>query len=180
MTDNHRIPVFVLMGVAGSGKTSIGLELEKILSCPLVEGDDYHPKCNVDKMSKGQPLNDYDRFPWLACLRYVVERHLENSDTKAVILICSALKQIYRDFLFRNLTKAIPVFVYLDGSRELLLERLEKRQGHFMGAKMLDSQLADLEIPSEHQLVRVKLNDEKQPLDVANEINGLISKYLKG
>ena len=129
------------MGVSGSGKSTIAGVLHGRLGWRFVEGDDLHPAENVAKMAAGHPLDDADREPWLRCVR----AHID--DTVAAgrpgLVTCSALKRHYRD----ELRDPHVVFVYLHGSRELLLGRLGARHGHFMPATLLDSQLADLEPP---------------------------------
>ena len=135
--------VIIVMGVAGSGKTTIGELLADKLGWQFNDADDFHPAANVAKMSAGEPLNDEDRAPWLAAIRAHIEACLA-SDTGAVVT-CSALKKVYRDVL--EVDAARVKFVHLDGSRELLWERISGRKNHFMKPAMLDSQLATLEVP---------------------------------
>ena len=132
-------PQIVVMGVSGSGKTTIGLLLAKALGIPFLDADDLHPAANVAKMSSGVPLTDEDRWPWLAL---VGEAMAEASGT-GIVVACSALKRSYRDAIRAAAPEA--VFVQLDGTRELLAARLGDREGHFMPVSLLDSQLADLE-----------------------------------
>jgi gluconokinase len=136
-----RPPVLVLMGVSGSGKSTVASVLADRLGWDLVEGDDLHPSENVAKMAAGQPLTDDDRGPWLARVRAALDAHVAAGAPGLVT--CSALKRAYRDILRSEHV----VFVYLAGSRDQLLARLTARQGHFMPATLLDSQLADLEPP---------------------------------
>lgn len=135
----HRIPLVVVMGVSGSGKTSVGAELAVRLGVPFADGDELHPSANVAKMSSGMPLTDDDRWPWLR----IVGRTLGAARRRGVVVACSSLKRSYRDVI----TECAPsvIFVHLDGPRQLLLERLRARQGHFMPVELLDSQIADLE-----------------------------------
>lgn len=128
----------VVMGVSGTGKSTIGEALAAALALPFVEGDDLHPRVNVDKMSSGIPLTDADRAPWLDA----VAAELDGP----VVITCSALKRVYRD----RLRAAAPdlVLVYLHGSRELLSTRVAGRDGHFMPTSLLESQLATLEEPT--------------------------------
>ncbi|HVU91562.1 MAG TPA: gluconokinase [Jatrophihabitans sp.] len=129
------------MGVSGSGKSTVGGVLAGRLGWPLEEGDDLHPPENVAKMAAGHPLDDDDRGPWLQRIReWIAEREAAGENG---IVTCSALKRRYRDVLRDDQV----VFVHLAGSREQLLARLTARQGHFMPASLLDSQLADLEPP---------------------------------
>lgn len=134
--------LFVVMGVAGSGKSVIGGALARGLGVDFVDGDDYHPPENVAKMARGVPLTDRDRAEWLRTL----ERRLEqaNAGNRGIVVACSALKRSYRDVL----REAGAVrFIFLRGPRELLLARLVGRRGHFMPASLLDSQFATLEEP---------------------------------
>jgi gluconokinase len=133
--------ILVLMGVSGCGKSTIGGVLAGRLGWPLAEGDDLHPAANVAKMAAGHPLDDDDRWPWLARIREWMDGR--EAAGESGIVTCSALKRRYRDVL----RDGEVVFVYLHGTREQLLARLTARQGHFMPPSLLDSQLADLEPP---------------------------------
>ncbi len=135
--------IVVLMGVAGAGKTTIGRLLAEALGCPFLDGDSLHPPSNIQKMAAGMPLTDADRAPWLTAIR----SHLEEAFRQGhnLVVACSALKQQYRELLSSRLPV---IWVYLKGKEELIRSRLEHRHEHFMKAKMLASQLADLEEPS--------------------------------
>ncbi len=133
--------VFIIMGVSGCGKSTIGKLLASQINIPFFDGDDYHSQSNVEKMSKGNPLNDEDRKGWLQNLNELAQEH---SHTGAVIA-CSALKQKYRNHLRDNQSNM--QFVYLEGSKEEILERLQQRKNHFMPADLLDSQFETLETP---------------------------------
>lgn len=136
--------VVLLMGVAGSGKTTIGRQLAEELGWKFADADQFHPPANVAKMSAGTPLNDTDRAPWLAAIRLYIDARLEKNES--AVVTCSALTEKYRAVLLRD---AEPVkLVYLRGTRELLWSRISGRQGHFMKPAMLDSQLATLEEPA--------------------------------
>ena len=139
------------MGVAGSGKSLIGAALAHALDVRFVEGDDFHSLKNIAKMSAGIPLTDEDRSGWLRSLAYRL-RYASEAGV-GVVIACSALKRSYRDVL-RNGSPDVQ-FIYLEGSRRLIAERLARRGGHFMQASMLDSQLAILEepAPDEHAWV---------------------------
>ena len=130
----------IVMGVASCGKTTVGEALAAGLGLPFVEGDRLHPPENVAKMSAGTPLNDDDRWPWLDRVGAAL------AGATGVIGSCSALKRSYRQRLIRAAGRPI-AFVFLDGSRELLAQRIAARKGHFMPASLLDSQLATLERP---------------------------------
>lgn len=135
--------ILILMGVAGSGKTTIGQLLAQELRWPFYDGDDFHPSANIDKMSRGVALTDEDRVAWLASLRQLFERLL--SERQSAIIACSALKQSYRRDLKGEDDEV--QFVYLKGDRDLMRQRLEQRFGHFMKANLLTSQFETLEEP---------------------------------
>lgn len=135
--------ILILMGVAGSGKTTIGQLLAQELRWPFYDGDDFHPSANIDKMSRGVALTDEDRVAWLASLRQLIERLL--SEHQSAIVACSALKQSYRRDLKGEDDEV--QFVYLKGDRDLMRQRLEQRSGHFMKANLLTSQFETLEEP---------------------------------
>jgi gluconokinase len=138
--------LFVVMGVAGSGKSLIGAALARALDLEFVEGDDFHSVENVKRMSTGVPLTDDDRADWLSALAFRL--HVTRNAGMGVVIACSALKRAYRDVL-RGGTGAEDVrFIYLKGSPGLIAQRLAKRGGHFMPASMLESQFATLEEPS--------------------------------
>jgi gluconokinase len=137
--------VLLVMGVSGSGKSTIGRALAASLGWAFIDADDFHPPANLDKMSAGQPLTDADRAPWLNVIRERIAAAL-TADTPAVVA-CSALKQSYRDHLFVNRQRMR--LVYLRGPRDLLAARLATRAGHFMPPGLLDSQLASLEEPAD-------------------------------
>lgn len=131
--------VVVVMGVAGTGKTTIGPLLAARLGVPYAEGDDFHPEANIAKMSAGVPLDDADRWPWLDA----IGAWAHSRAGLGGVVSCSALKRSYRD----RLRAAAPglVFVHLAGDRELVGERMTHRQGHFMPTALLDSQFATLQ-----------------------------------
>jgi gluconokinase len=145
--------ILVLMGVSGSGKTTVGRLLAEQLGWTFVEADDYHPRANVEKMHRGEPLNDEDRRPWLAALRQRIDEACGRGEN--VVVACSALKHAYQDYLDQH-EPACVHYVYLHGSEELLRERLAARKGHFMNPALLHSQFQILE-PPEHA-VRVEVS----------------------
>jgi len=136
--------VILLMGVAGSGKTTVGRLLAQNLGWRFTDADDFHPPANVAKMSAGHPLTDDDRAPWLAALRAHIDARLAAGEN--TVIACSALKQAYRNTLI--IDPGCIKLVHLHGSRELLHARLLQRPGHFMKPALLDSQLADLAPPA--------------------------------
>jgi carbohydrate kinase (thermoresistant glucokinase family) len=134
----------VVMGVSGCGKSTIAGKVAEALHWPMVEGDDLHPAANIAKMKQHQPLNDTDRRPWLAAIGRQIDQWLAQGTSG--IVTCSALKRRYRDGL--EVGRPQLRFVYLQGSKELIRERLSHRAGHFMPPDLLDSQFADLEEPA--------------------------------
>jgi gluconokinase len=137
----------IVMGVSGSGKTTIADKLAARIGWRSVDGDRFHPASNIAKMSAGHPLTDEDRWPWLKAIAAEIDRSCKAGE-KAVIA-CSALKRSYREILVhgRNDVRII----YLDGSKQLIGERLAKRKGHFMPPGLLDSQFKTLEPPGESE-----------------------------
>jgi carbohydrate kinase (thermoresistant glucokinase family) len=135
----------VIMGVSGSGKTTVGAALADALGMRFVDGDSLHPEANVARMAAGIPLDDADRAPWLDAIGTVLA-------SGPVVVACSALKRVYRD----RLRAAAPTLelVFLEGSRQVLAPRMTARPGHFMPPSLLESQLATLEppTPDEHPL----------------------------
>ncbi len=131
--------VIVVMGVAGTGKTTIGPLVADALGVPYAEGDDFHPPANIAKMTAGTPLDDADRGPWLDAIGAWAHGRAGHGG----VVSCSALKRAYRD----RLRAAAPgvVFLHLAGDRALIEARMAERQGHFMPAALLDSQFATLE-----------------------------------
>ncbi|KAL1747067.1 P-loop containing nucleoside triphosphate hydrolase protein [Schizophyllum fasciatum] len=176
--------LIIVMGVSGTGKSTLGSALAKELGLSYMEGDDMHPKANVEKMSNGIPLTDADREPWLELIRKTAEQTVNDQEKdpnfggrKGVVIGCSSLRAYYRDILRGKIKPAsaddrlpdhlepphpheLPTyFVFIDGSREELFQRMLQRKGHFMKANMLDSQLATLESPvGEPGVVTVSMN----------------------
>jgi gluconokinase len=136
--------VTVVMGVSGSGKTTVGKQLAARLGMPFYDGDDFHSAANIAKMASGTPLTDADRHDWLATLATNIAQW---QAAGGAVLACSALKEAYRQTL-QHLAPQPLQWVFLDGSRELLHSRLQRRHGHYMGVGLLDSQLATLEKPT--------------------------------
>jgi len=145
--------VILVMGVAGSGKTTIGLQLAAALGWDFRDADDFHPPLNVAKMAAGLPLDDRDRTPWLAAIRTHIDACLARGE--GAVVTCSALKESYRQTLIGD--PAQVKLVYLSGDPELILSRLRERRGHFMKPTMLQSQLAALEPPANAFTVDVAL-----------------------
>jgi len=152
---DERRMIVVVMGVSGSGKTTIGTRLAEALRCDFLEGDSLHPPANVEKMAHGIPLTDADRAPWLAAIRAHILAAIEHG--QCLIVACSALKQQYRDFLSQGTNI---IWVYLKGTQEMIEPRIEHRYAHYMKAGMLPSQFADLEEPKDALVVDISLPPE--------------------
>lgn len=143
--------IVVVMGVSGSGKTTIGIRLAEVLGWPFYDGDDFHPPENVAKMRSGVPLTDADRAPWLSNLRSLIRSLLDEG--RSAVLTCSALRRAYRAQL--QVDEARVRFVYLKGSFDLIRARLQNRTGHFMPPALLASQFAALEEPEAALVVTI-------------------------
>ncbi|WP_145594302.1 gluconokinase [Yersinia aleksiciae] len=133
----------IVMGVSGSGKTTVGEAVARQINAKFIDGDDLHPRANIQKMGSGHPLNDEDRMPWLERLSDAA--YSLNHKNETGIIVCSALKRRYRDRL-REGNQGM-VFVYLKGSFDVIMTRLKARSGHFMPTDLLKSQFEALEEP---------------------------------
>lgn len=157
--------IVVLMGVSGSGKTTVAALLAAALGCQFQEGDDLHPRENVEKMRGGTPLTDADRMPWLHKIAEEIDGWRARGECG--VLTCSALKRSYRDIIIG--ARRDVVLVYLKGSRDLIYRRLAARHEHFMPIALLDSQFATLEepTPDEHPIIA---DVGRKPAEIAHEI----------
>lgn len=156
----------IVMGVSGSGKTTIGEMLASRLNCPFYDGDDYHSPENVAKMAAGIPLTDEDRSGWLATLAELIRSGLERGESG--VMACSALKEKYRHILSVDSERVR--FVYLKGDFNLILGRMQDRQGHYMQAAMLQSQFETLEEPRGLLVVDVTLSPEEIVQDIMEQL----------
>ena len=146
--------IWIIMGVSGSGKSTIGKMLSEQLGYEFVEGDDYHPECNIDKMAIGNALTDHDRKIWLCRLRAKIIAGYANGHS--MVVTCSALKESYRKILRGN-TECVK-FIYLKGSYELIKKRLELRKGHFFNMDLLQNQMDTMEEPVDAVCIGVEDN----------------------
>ena len=161
--------IVVLMGVSGSGKTTIGTLLAARVGAVFADADDYHPVANKQKMAAGHPLNDEDRQPWLEVLNQLLREWF--AEGKSGVLACSALKASYRTTLQAGMPKGAASFVVLEASKDMLAARLAERKHEFMNPGLLDSQLATLEIPSD----AIRVVNDRSPDEVVSQIVAQVS-----
>jgi gluconokinase len=156
----------VVMGVSGAGKSTVGKLVGARLDCPFRDADSFHPKANIEKMSRGEPLSDEDRWPWLNAIAAWIAGHRAAGTT--CVVTCSALKRAYRDIV-TNRQSADVRLVYLKGDFDLIEARLKARTGHFMPPGLLRSQFAALEEPGadEHAIV---VSIDATPEEIAAEV----------
>lgn len=157
--------IVVVMGVSGSGKTTVAAMLAGRLQCSFLEGDDFHPASNVQKMRGGTPLTDDDRFPWLSRIAVAIDRW--RAAGASGVLTCSALKRAYRDIIVGDRPEV--TLVYLKGSRELIQHRMAARHEHFMPVALLDSQFATLQEPTADEKP-VVVDVGPPPAEIVSEI----------
>lgn len=144
---------YVIMGVAGCGKSSVGQAIAEQIGAAFIDGDDLHPSSNIEKMSAGIPLTDQDRAPWLAAVGQTLGR-----TQLPCIIACSALKQAYRDIIRANAAAQV-TFLHLAGTRAVIEARMSARTGHFMPVSLLDSQFATLEeLTSKESHIKVNID----------------------
>lgn len=150
--------ILIIMGVSGSGKTTVGRLLASRLRCDFVDADDHHPPQNRLKMQKGIPLTEEDRIPWLEALSDLIHDHMEKG--ASMVLACSALRKAYRVKL--DVDQKMVRTVYLKGERKELTQRLSRRKHEFFNPSLLDSQFATLEEPQSGLILPLKLKPEEQ------------------
>ena len=156
-------PLLVVMGVSGSGKSTVGAAIAQRLRVPFADADDFHPQANIDKMSAGTPLDDHDRRPWLDAIGEWLAAHPEGA-----VMSCSALKRSYRDRLRHHAPHVR--FLHLAGTPEVIAARMAGRPGHFMPASLLHSQFTTLEplAPDEAGLT----------LDIDQSVDDVVQQYV--
>ncbi|KFC66094.1 Gluconokinase [Devosia sp. LC5] len=161
--------IIIVMGVSSSGKSTIGQSIARRLHVPFLDGDGYHPEANVEKMRAGIPLTDEDRWPWLEKLAKALH---EAADRKGSATgACSALRRTYRDFLVEQAGEPI-LFVYLDGNKEVVAERMARRKHEYMPTSLLDSQFATLEVPD-------PASENVLPVPVTDSVEKITQTVLK-
>jgi gluconokinase len=158
-------PVLVVMGVSGSGKSTIGAAIAGRLRVPFEDADDLHPQANIDKMTAGIALDDDDRYPWLEAVGEWLARH----EGRGGVMSCSALKRKYRDQLRRHSAEA--TFLHLVGTREVISRRQASRPGHFMPASLLDSQFRTLE--------PLEPDEAGCAIDVDQPVDAIVEEYAR-
>jgi gluconokinase len=160
--------IIVVMGVASSGKSTVGAALAKRLDVPFLDGDGYHPPANVEKMRAGIPLTDADRWPWLERLSLALRDAASLGDL--AVGACSALKRAYRDYMTKIAGEPI-LFVYLEGTKEVIAARIAARQHEFMPASLLDSQFATLEEPA--------ADENALPVPVTESVGAIVKRIVE-
>src|SRR5437868_10233732 len=157
--------ILILMGVSGSGKSTIGAILARRLDWDFQDADWFHPPANVEKMHSGKPLTDEDRWPWLRAIAAWIDN--ARGAGKHAVIACSALKRAYRDILVGD-RRDVRV-VYLKGERELIMRRMALRHGHFMPASLLDSQFATLQEPGEDEY-SIVVSIDRRPHEIVDTV----------
>ena len=162
----EKLAALVVMGVSGAGKSTVGKVIASKLGCPFRDADSFHPKANIEKMSRGEPLTDDDRWPWLQAIAAWIAEHRAAGTT--CVVTCSALKRVYRDIV-TNRQSADVRLVYLKGDFDLIEARLKARKGHFMPTALLRSQFDALQEPAadEHAMT---VSIDATPEDIAGGV----------
>jgi gluconokinase len=177
--------IWLVTGPAGCGKTTVASHLSQALNMPYIEGDSFHPPANIEKMANGTPLTDADRWDWLTALREESMRRI-NGGSEGVVLTCSALKRKYRDVIRVAAyydTNLLIHFIYLDADEAVILDRVTKRQGHYMGANMVHSQFETLERPSANERdvvsIDVSVSMDAVKVDALTQVRKLMLSDLE-
>ncbi len=155
--------IIYIMGVSGSGKTTIGKLLSQKITIPFFDGDDFHSSANKEKMKSGHPLNDNDRKEWLRGINKMAKEQVK---LKGAVIACSALKEKYRVILSEGMAE--PVWIFLNGSYDQVYERMKKRNDHYMPVQLLSSQFESLEIPA-----------KAFSIDIKNEPEAIVAKIYQ-
>mgnify|MGYP002413619282 CR=1 FL=1 len=163
-TPRSKPSILVIMGVSGSGKTTIGQLLSAELIYSFIDGDDFHASVNINKMSSGAALTDEDRWPWLEILTDKIQEHIQQE--QSMVLACSALKKSYREILC--VERELVQFIYLKGDYVTIERRIQSRESHFMTKSLLQSQFDTLEEPDDAIVVDIRLS----PLEILESIRG--------
>lgn len=158
--------ILFIIGVSGTGKTTVGRLLASALDLPFFDADDFHPAANIEKMSKGIPLNDDDRAGWLTSLH---AKALHSTDTGGGVFACSALKKAYRTILAKGIENQTHFFL-LNGNYELIMNRLQERKGHYMPPTLLQSQFDILEVTDEVIEVDIQLEASEIVAFIATKV----------
>jgi gluconokinase len=166
------VAAVVVMGVSGAGKSTVGILIAARLGCPFRDADSFHPKANIEKMSRGEPLNDEDRWPWLRAIADWIAEHRAAGTT--CVVTCSALKRAYRDIVTAHQRNDVRL-VYLKGDFELIEARLKARTGHFMPPGLLRSQFDALEEPAadEHAIT---VSIDAMPDEIADRTRAALQR----
>jgi len=178
-TQHHHI--WLITGPAGCGKSTVAQFIAKTMNLPYIEGDEYHPTANIDKMAKGIPLSDADRWDWLTRLREESVSKIQ-AGAQGVVLTCSALKRKYRDVIrvAPYYSRDVLVhFVYLHAREEVLIARVQARQGHYMGANMVHSQCSILEAPGKEETDVISVDVSGSIEEVEEEALAKIREAVK-
>ncbi|MFC0774801.1 gluconokinase [Terrimonas alba] len=161
------IAIIYIMGVSGSGKTTVGKKLSEATDIPFFDADDFHSVANKNKMKAGHPLNDDDRKEWL---QNINQKAREEAGKNGAIIACSALKENYRRVLASEITSPV-YWVFLQGDYQLIYKRMNDRKGHFMPAELLQSQFEILEVPADGLVVDVSKNPDEIVKIILRQLN---------
>ena len=159
--------IYIVMGVMGSGKSTIGAALAEKLGCEFINGNDFHSNKSREKMYEGIPLEDHDRKPWILDLRSVVDKQL--ADRKDLVLECSVLKEKYRTVIIQDRKDKIKI-IYLKGTPEVIEERIKSRKSDYASPSLLQSQLDTLEEPQDAKVVDIRKSVEEIVKDILKDI----------